>query len=219
MRPIFTIATALGLCVSTSALAQQDFLQDGGGITTGYDIGLDTDDDFLAGGGSISDEDSVTFTSKDEEFLEDGGSVSAGAQVFTPEREEFLEDGGGITSEITVPTEDVVRYTGIAGQSPSSARFVGKPAKRAWRYVETPGVSTSGGVGSVLYVSIRPGVYENRAERARLRDARAGRYANPGPKVINIEEARLDKRPYPKSGVDVIVTGGGSKIIRIAPGY
>lgn len=218
MRPILTITTALGLCISTSAFAQQGFLEDGGGVTTGYEIGLDTEDEFLAGGGGISDDDTVTLTSEGEDFLEDGGSVSGGSQVFTSEREEFLEDGGGISSEITVPNRDIVRYSGIDTGSAGSVRFVGKPSGRAWRSVNGPDLLRSG-EGSILTVSTRPGGYETRAERARLSEARAGRYANPGPKFIDIETARLDRRSYPKSGVDVIITGGGSKIIRIAPGY
>ncbi|MER0239733.1 hypothetical protein [Fulvimarina sp. MAC8] len=218
MRRIFTVTTALGLCLATSALAQQNFLQDGGGIQTGDEIGLDTEDEFLAGGGGISDDETVTFTSEEEEFLEDGGGVSGGAEVYTSEREEFLEDGGGISSEITVPARDVTRYFDTADQSRGGVRLVGKPAERAWHSVNTPRVST-GAEGSVLYVSTGESVFENRGKRTRLSEARAGRYANPGPKFIDIEEARLDKRPYPKSGVDVIITGGGSKIIRIAPGY
>ncbi|EAU41388.1 hypothetical protein FP2506_01435 [Fulvimarina pelagi HTCC2506] len=205
MRHVFTITAILGLCFATSAPAQQDFLEDGGGVRTGYEIGLDTQDDFLAGGGGISDDDTVTLTSEDEEFLEDGGGVSGGPQLFTSEREEFLEDGGGISSEIRVSPRGLFR-------------ILGKRAQRGWRLSETPRVWTSG-EGSVLYVSTGSSSFKSPTNRIRLSEARAGRYANPGPKVIDIEEARLDKRPYPKSGLDIIVTGGGSKIIRIAPGY
>lgn len=40
-----------------------------------------------------------------------------------------------------------------------------------------------------------------------------------GPKILNVETERLDRRPIGPTGLDVFVTDGGSKIIRIAPGY
>lgn len=40
-----------------------------------------------------------------------------------------------------------------------------------------------------------------------------------GPKIMNVETERLDRRPIGPSGLDTVITEGGSKIIRIAPGY
>ncbi|KQT80992.1 hypothetical protein ASG54_05955 [Aureimonas sp. Leaf460] len=40
-----------------------------------------------------------------------------------------------------------------------------------------------------------------------------------GPKILNVETERLDRRPIGPSGIDVTTTSAGSKIIRIAPGY
>ncbi|KQT45114.1 hypothetical protein ASG43_12470 [Aureimonas sp. Leaf454] len=46
----------------------------------------------------------------------------------------------------------------------------------------------------------------------------SGPSLHPGPKIIDIETERLDRRPIGPSGLDVVDTGG-ARIIRIAPGY
>ncbi|MDY8108672.1 hypothetical protein U0C82_05830 [Fulvimarina sp. 2208YS6-2-32] len=237
------LAGAAAALLVPHAAGAQGFLSDGGGISTGYEIGLDpSDGDVLAGGDEgergefLEDGGGVssgfeTFTSEREEFLEDGGSVSADVSAFTPEREEFLEDGGGITDTPGALPVPRTRYsdTGTrlrearagSGQRLSrdgSVRFSVGPAQRGWRSVTTPRAVVASASGSFVSLATEGAASPGSGRDERIAEARAGVHANPGPRLIDVQTERLDRRPYPKSGVDVIITGGGSKIIRIAPG-
>ncbi|RFC62526.1 hypothetical protein DYI37_14815 [Fulvimarina endophytica] len=207
MRPILVPLTAIGLLAATSAHSQDDFLEDGGGITSGYDIGLDREDDVLLGGPDIGRDGGRA----DGEFLGDGGGITNDTEIFTSEREEFLEDGGGIT---TSPNRAGV----VPGRFFDGDRGLAPSRSGGWRVASTRNRAVLTTNGSIVAVSLR-GTTDTLETDTALRDARAGRYANPGPKVIDVESERLDRRPYPPSGLDVIVTGGGSKIIRISPDY
>lgn len=81
-----------------------------------------------------------------------------------------------------------------------------------WGYADT-GFRRHGWVGDQFVVAFAP------ADPSLFdRDARAA-YGLVGPKILDVETDRLDRRPIGPSGLDVTMTEGGSKIIRVAPGY
>jgi len=143
----------------------------------------------------------IDFSAQGEEFLEDGGGIRTAPDIYsTNEREEFLEDGGSIKLK---PNFDVLTVRG---------------RNRAWRVVEREGVSARS-QGSFTMIST--GYSDRRAlpSRASAWKRHVGLDAVPnGPRIIDVARERLDRRPMPASGIDIIETGG-SKIIRIAPNY
>lgn len=175
---------------------------------------------FLADGGSIGIEGSRHSGGGPDEFLEDGGSISASGERHGRERE-FLQDGGSITS-----SGDVRRTHG-------------------YRDMERPQTFLKQG-GSIVTVydavprrgDDRPAIYDqgqrtSPSDGVAFRgddgydggyDSGSGSYSvasiglSPAPRIIDVESARLDRRPIGPGGIDVIYAGG-AKIIRIAPGY
>lgn len=160
------------------------------------------DDAFLDGGGGISS-DRDGYVSRDrDEFLEDGGGIRTEPDIYvTDEREEFLEDGGGISAP---------------DRTLRTLKFRRPDRDRGWRD-PSPSRSTYRTSGSFTVV------YSDLGDRRHLPAYPVS--LNPGfaglaegPKVIDVASARLDRRPIPASGIEVI-HAGGSKIIRIAEGY
>lgn len=137
----------------------------------------------------------------DNEFL-DGGGISTDPDVyFTDGREEFLEDGGGISA----PERNL-----------RTLKFRRPERDRGW-HNPRPSRSTYRTNGSFTVV------YSDLGDRRHLPTLPVSLNfdaAGPGegPKIIDVARERLDRRPIPPSGIEVIHTGG-SKIIRIAQDY
>jgi hypothetical protein len=141
------------------------------------------------------------FTDEREEFLEDGGGISAPDRYFTDEREKFLEDGGGISA----PDRNL-----------RTLKFRKPQDVRGWR--DLPSRRTSHRTSGSFTV-----VYSDLGDRRHLPILPASvDFGAPGlsyePKVIDVASERLDRRPIPPSGIEVI-NAGGPKIIRIAQDY
>lgn len=158
-------------------------------------------EEFLENGGGIRTAPDIYVTDEREELIEDGGGIRTAPDIYsTNEREEFLEDGESIKRK---PNFDVLTVRG---------------RNRAWRAVERQGVSTRS-QGSFTMISTgssdRPGL-PSRASAWKRHDG-LGAVPN-GPRIIDVARERLDRRPMPASGIDIIETGG-AKIIRIAPNY
>lgn len=120
---------------------------------------------------------------------------------FTDEREEFLEDGGGIST----PTQKLRTL---------KHRKAGRD--RGW-YDPKPARTTHRTRGSftVFHSDFVDGRYLS-TTRASLGFGAPG--LAQGPKIIDVASARLDRKPIPPSGIEVI-NAGGPKIIRITQDY
>lgn len=218
----FTIERAgaedAGRQYAQSDAGQQRYLRDGGAVRlpserqTREHRGdpLNTGDvrpvngiDRLTGGASTPD----TLQEFDEDNLNTAPDIYS-----TSEREEFLEDGGSIDSSVTDRGGAPVVYRG-------GIRTLRGPAAGHWRHVVVQPVNISNR-GSVSFLTSDVG-YE-RGNRGSYRpglNARTGSVRTlSGPKIIDVEAERLDRRPMPTSGIETIWTGG-AKIIRIAKDY
>ncbi len=147
-----------------------------------------------------------------QEFNED--NLNTAPDIYTTsEQEEFLEDGGSIESSGIYPGIAPVVYRG-------GIRTLRGPAAGHWRHVVVEPVNI-GNRGSVSLLTSDVG-YE-RGRRGVYRDGHNGRTGSvatlpSGPKIIDVETERLDRRPMPPSGIETIWRGG-AKIIRIARDY
>ncbi|MEF2551085.1 hypothetical protein VQ042_06865 [Aurantimonas sp. A2-1-M11] len=156
---------------------------------------------FLDDGGNISTRpDIVIGSGRDEEFLRDGGSITTAPDiVFSDEREEFLEDGGSITVEPNV----LIDGRHLRGG-------------RGWQEVAAPRTYRR---SSGSFTVITSDIGDRQVRTAAYAPADGINRTRPRAKVIDVESMRLDNRPMPASGIEVIYKIGGPKIIRIAPGY
>lgn len=133
-------------------------------------------------------------------FLESGGAITTPEVLILPlhvyrdrhHSRPFLDDGGSITTVYDAPAF-----------VPGERRHWPRPDR------DPDGITIRGdqgrGGGGAIY-----------AEPSALRD-----YADleaPGPKIIDVAAARLDRRPIRADGIDV-VNIGGAKLIRIGAGY
>lgn len=199
-----TTAAALSflMLASVPATSEQSIDSGGGGVRTAQIIDFSAQgEDFLEDGGGNRTAPDIYVTDEREEFLEDGGGIRTAPDIYsTNEREEFLEDGGSIKLK---PNFDVLTVRG---------------RHRAWRVVEPQGVSTRS-QGSFTMMSTGASGHRAVPSRASAWKRQYGFDAVPnGPRIIDVARERLDRRPLPASGIDIIETGG-SKIIRIAPNY
>lgn len=145
-----------------------------------------------------------------QEFDED--NLNTAPDVYsTSEREEFLEDGGSIGSSVT--------YRGAPAVYRGGMRQLRGPAEGHWRHVVVQPANISSR-DSVSFLTSDVG-YE-RGNRGSYRpglNARTGSVRTlSGPKIIDVEAERIDRRPMPTSGIETI-WHGGAKIIRIAKDY
>lgn len=157
--------------------------------------------EFLQGAGGARTAPDIYVTDELEELGEDDGGVRTAPDIYvTNEREEFLEDGGSISRK---PNFDVLT---VRGRS------------RGWRPAEQRRVVRHRRGSFITLTSGRVDRHSLRA-RAPSWQSRYGFGAVPtGPRIIDVERERLDRQPIPASGIAIIETGG-SKIIRINPGY
>ncbi|MCP3055369.1 BA14K family protein [Aurantimonas marianensis] len=199
-----TTAAALSflMLASVPAASEQSLDSGGLGVRTAQIIDFSAQgEEFLEDGGGIRTAPDIYVTDEREEFLEDGGGIRTAPDIYsTNEREEFLEDGGSIKLK---PNFDVLTVRG---------------RNRAWRVVERRGMSTRS-QGSFTTISTGSSGRPALPSRATTWKRQHGFDAVPnGPRIIDVASERLDRRPMPASGIDIIETGG-AKIIRIAPDY
>ncbi|MBP0618135.1 hypothetical protein [Jiella mangrovi] len=129
----------------------------------------------------------------------------------TQEREEFLEDGGSIRP--------------VFEDAPGGGVTVlrGKNIEGHWRHVVVKPVNLSSH-GSFAVITSDVG-YEP-GNRGSVRHVSSNgpaetldyRRFSSAPKIIHVENERLDRRPMPSSGIETIYSGG-AKIIRLSRGY
>lgn len=158
-------------------------------------------DGFLDDGGGVGRRpDIVVRSGGDREFLRDGGSIRTPADiVYSDEREEFLEDGGSVVVEPDILVDDRRLRRG-----------------RGWREVAAPRTAQhSSGSFTVITSDLGDRGYGSTSQVSGTSANRMRTRA----KIIDVESARLDRRPMPASSVEVIYKIGGPQIIRIAPGY
>ncbi len=201
---IRTTAAALSflMLASVPATSEQSIDSSGGGVRTAQIIDFSArGEEFLEDGGGIQTAPDIYVTDEREEFLEDGGGIRTAPDIYsTNEREEFLEDGGSIKRQ---PNFDVLTVRG---------------RNRGWRAIEKQGVSARS-QGSFTMMSTGASGHRAVPSRASAWKRHSGLGAVPkGPRIIDVARERLDRRPMPASGIDIIETGG-SKIIRIAPNF
>ncbi|MCQ0989480.1 hypothetical protein [Jiella marina] len=211
--------TALGVFgLANPFLAGPTAAQDSGDPISGSE-------EFLRDGGSIRLTPEIARPRDDGEFLEDGGEIRSGIDRLNgvvpvdedavgtdPDiysdggREEFLEDGGSIT---VTPT-------------PRPVFLRERSAKRHWRH-DKPAPARWRDHGSITYVTVDFDDDDGRSSFQSLPTKRGLDNASSVPlpveaRLIHVESERLDRRPMPASGIEVLWRGG-AKIIRIAEGY
>lgn len=150
-----------------------------------------------------------------QEFDED--NLNTAPDIYsTSEREEFLEDGGSISSS-------PFNGDGPSAVSRGGIRPLRGPAAGHWRHVvvQPVDISTRGSVSfltaDVGYERGNRGSYQYQAGRGEMSGGSVQALPST-PKIIDVETARLDRRPMPSSGIETIWSGG-AKIIRIAKDY
>ncbi|TFF24909.1 hypothetical protein E3C22_05850 [Jiella endophytica] len=212
-----TAALAIGLAgqasagdsghhVSGKAPGDQRYLRDGGAVRIQLPRRSREGKDGERGRiQSISGIDRLTGDDTLEDARED--NLGTAPDIYsTGEREEFIEDGG-------VPViEHRAGITVLRGNTSGH-----------WRHVVVEPIDLSER-GSFAFIATDVG-YEpgNRGSYQRLptegfRDSPSYRPLPTGPKIIDVETERLDRRPIPASGIETI-SSGGAKIIRIARDY
>lgn len=181
----------------------EEFLRDGGSIRLSPDTGASDDAEFLENGGEIrSGIDRLNGV-----VVLDEDAIDTDPDIYSESgREEFLEDGGSIT---VTPT-------------PRPVFLRERSAKRHWRH-DKPAPARWRDQGSISYVTVDFDDDDGRSSFQALPTEGFKESASTAPlpveaRLIDVESERLDKRPMPASGIDVIWRGG-AKIIRIAEGY
>lgn len=148
-------------------------------------------------------------------FLSDGGGIRTQRVVGTPygpgvidvpalgEGRPFLEDGGGIRFAPDLPRYGTRPHYDAPRPATSSDR-----ARRSSRsVVDIPDRDYGSRSVSVVVLNTAP-------QSGRVTESRPLGYG--GAKVIRVSTARLDRRPFDASGIDVVYSGA-TKIIRLAP--
>ena len=232
-RSMITPILAAGVALTALPGLAEPFLENGGGVRSGAEIGFDgSDDEFLAGGGGIDASPDIYSNDEAESFLEDGGGIEIRPDILSiDQQEEFLEDGGGFSdTEIAVPVpvpayrgERVVVPPVIEPDRSVRAAEARRPV-RHWRDAPRPRMrfTTRGSmiIATVVDAADQPRRAQGVAYRQEGDVGSFGFEADAeGPRIIDVESERLDRRPYPASGIDVIHRPGGPKIIRISPNF
>ncbi|SMD01644.1 hypothetical protein SAMN06297251_11857 [Fulvimarina manganoxydans] len=228
-RSMIVPILAAGVALTALPGMAEPFLEDGGGVRSGAEIGFDAnDDEFLAGGGGIDASPDIYSNDEAEDFLEDGGGIEIRPDILSiDQQEEFLEDGGGFSdTEIAVPVP-VPAYRGERVVVPPVVqpdRVTRAAEARRWRDAPRPRMRFETRGSMIIATVVDAADQRRRAQNVAYRqnDDRApiGFDADSeGARIIDVESERLDRRPYPASGLDIIHRPGGPKIIRISPNF
>ncbi|MEX6505732.1 BA14K family protein [Jiella sp. M17.18] len=182
----------------------ESFLRDGGSVRVDPRIGIANGKphQFLAGGGGIRQEPDIVLP-RSGDRLDSGKDVGTEPDIYsTSDREEFLEGGGSIT--------DI-----------DHGAVVYRVHRRShgWHFLDaaaSPRPVVRNSFTTLSFTVGGDGSYETSAYEGSFAPA-PGSFAS-GPRIIDVATERLDRRPIPSSGIEVI-SRGGAKIIRIASGY
>ncbi|ORE98553.1 hypothetical protein [Aurantimonas sp. 22II-16-19i] len=239
-RSLFAVTTILSLAVTglpfaagpakagddqrrsaqiSSSSSDQPYLRDGGAVRIApvqQRRDRRNDDDALAPRGDARPVSGIERLTGDDvlEGLREDDLGTAPDIYVTGEREEFLEDGGSIEPAFArgdaIPDNGIVvlRGNNTAGHwRHMVVRPVNLTSRGSFGFITSDVGTEPGNRGSYLPASARG-----------FRDISSTRTLPSEPKIISVEDQRLDRRPMPVSGIETIYTGG-AKIIRIAAGY
>ncbi|MAU95992.1 MAG: hypothetical protein CMP81_08905 [Fulvimarina sp.] len=205
--------------ISSSSSSDQRYLRDGGAVRISpvqQRRDRRSDDGALAPYGDSRPVGGIDRLTGDDvlEGLREDNLGTAPDNYVTGEREEFLEDGGSI--EPAFGRDNGIRDDGIVV-------LRGNNTAGHWRHmvVRPVNLTSRGSFGFITSeVGSEPGTrgsYRPTSTRG-FRDISSSRSVPSEPKIISVEDQRLDRRPIPASGIETIYAGG-AKIIRIAEGY
>ncbi|MCB8836908.1 BA14K family protein [Aurantimonas sp. VKM B-3413] len=216
----------IAILTTTPHAPAEDFLQNGGSITGTPDIGpVNGDEGFLRDGGSVRVQPRIGIgvDSGPQDFLEGGGSIREEPDIVLPDRPPRLLGGRGATTRpdihSTSEDEEFLEDGGSFGRVENGQiRIERRGRAQGWHDLPTPRtravtrnsftVFDVGDGGSSSFVTVP-------AATSRVAGTSI---AGPSARIIDVEHERLDRRPIPASGIDII-SRGGPKIIRIASGY